>query len=69
MVTRNNDSIIFGLGIGGGIIGLISFVLTCIGVVLPIWYVGTNGNNTITVAQSNLFCWYYAPNASEGRIW
>lgn len=68
MVSRNSDSISFILCIIGGIIALISLLFTCIGVGLPAWYVGTNANNTIVVAQANLFYSCYAPNATSGVI-
>jgi hypothetical protein len=68
MVSRNSDSISFALGITGGIIAVISLLFTCIGIGLPSWYIGTNANDTITVAQANLFYSCYSPNASQGIV-
>jgi hypothetical protein len=65
MVSRNGDSISLALGITGGIIALISLILCCTGIGLPTWYVDTNANNTVIVAEANLFYSCYAQNASQ----
>lgn len=65
MVSRNGDSVSFALGITGGILALIALILTCIGVALPSWYIGSNANNTLTLAQCGLFSSCYIPNVSQ----
>lgn len=65
MVSRNGDSISFRLGITGGIIALIALILTCIGVGLPSWYIASNANHTLTLAQCGLFSSCYIANASQ----
>jgi hypothetical protein len=65
MVSRNGDKIIFGLGLTCGIIGIISLLLTCIGDGIPSWFVGTNANNTVIIAEANLFYSCFAPNYTQ----
>ena len=65
MVSRNGDSISFALGITGGILALIALILTCIGVALPSWYIATNANNTLTLAQCGLFSSCYIGNVGQ----
>src|SRR5437588_692964 len=49
MVSRNRDSPSLILSIIGCSIGLISVILTCIGVTLPTWYTGINANNDAAI--------------------
>ena len=65
MVSRNGDTVTFALGIAGGILGLLAFILTCVGVALPSWYIASNANNTLTVGQCGLFTACYIPNVSS----
>ena len=65
MVSRNGDTISFTLGIVGGIIALIALLLTCAGVALPSWYVGTNANGSVILTQANLFSACYVANGTQ----
>ncbi|CAF1329957.1 unnamed protein product [Rotaria sordida] len=68
MVSRNNNSISFALGLTGGILGFMSLVFTCIGVALPTWYIGTSADQTVIITKANLFSSCYAPYTSQGII-
>jgi len=68
MLSRNRDSIIFGFGLASGIIGIISLLLTSVGVGIPSWYQGKDANNSVIISQSNLFYSCFAPNISSGLI-
>lgn len=68
MVTRNHDSISFALGLTSGIISLICLILTSVGVAIPSWYQGTNANNTLIIAQANLFYSCFSPNVTLNSI-
>ncbi|CAF0858556.1 unnamed protein product [Rotaria sordida] len=68
MVSRNGDLLSFVLGLTSGIIALISLILTCTGVALPSWYIGTTANNTDVISEANLFYACFASNVSQGSI-
>lgn len=68
MVTRNRDSIIFGLSLTSAIVGIISLILTSVGDGIPSWYQGSNANNTLNIAQANLFYSCFAPNVTSGSV-
>jgi hypothetical protein len=68
MVSRNRDSISFFVGLTSSIIGIISLLFCCVGVSLTSWYRGTNANNTVIIAEANLFSACFASNVSQGII-
>jgi hypothetical protein len=67
MVSRNRDKISFALCLTSGIIGALSLLLTCIGVGIPSWYIGTNANRSIIIAEANLFYSCFAPNFTQNQ--
>jgi hypothetical protein len=65
MVSRNGDATSFALGIIGSLIAFIALLLSCVGVGLPTWYVGTTANGSVTLTQANLFSACYVSNGTQ----
>ena len=65
MVSRNKNQFVFRLGLISAVIGAIGLILCCVGVGLPSWYLAFNANNTINVAQANLFYACFIQNFSQ----
>ena len=68
MFSRNHEKILFVLGLCGSIISLISLIVTSIGVALPSWYRHSNSNQTILLAEANLFYTCFAPTISSTTL-
>ena len=66
MFSRHHDLVTLVLCIIAAVIGLLALLFTCVGDGIPSWYMGYNVNNTINVAQANLFYACFAPVASDG---